>query len=437
MPDVKSIRSNQVPQGGPMMTTDPNQGMQYLPNTSQLYRISERLMANSEYNVTRLNQVNLVEAQQNAFQIRNVGLGESLELLITGTINLANAAGVVQNVVLAPEFPFNVIQRFLVEFNGQTPIDNLSGYELLGVMAKRNKGVFLGDGASAGATHAQTFARVSRAVAWVQGDANVTVVAGNGLTGVASVNVGAAANGNLTFGCYLRLPFTQRQDLLLGLIPMQNNSVYADVQITLPTLLGTDARSPLFVAGAIPATLTYTVTGITGQPLYNFWAIPNPNNVELYRYLCSHNYMLISQQNNVLSATGAEALQYNLPLNYFLVGMLLTMRDSTQALADPYTSLDLPFLDYNGTARYDRRDIQARQARYQIHAEGIPAGFGQIWYDGTDLEYQPNGTNMTRWIDMYQANNPRFVADVAAGFAINGTYSVLREQICPANVQLV
>lgn len=434
---VKSIRANQVPQGGPLATTDPSQGMQYLPNTAALYRISEMLMANSEYNVTMLNSVTLTPSQQTNFQVRNVGLGESLELLFTGTITLANAAVGAQVVSLAPEFPFNIVQRLIMEFNGQTPIDNLSGYELLGVMAKRWKGVLLGQGASAGATFAQTFCRVDRSVAWLTGDANLTVVAGNGLTGAATVSVAGSQTGVLTWGMYLRLPFTVRPDLLLGLIPMQNNSVYADIQITLPALLGTDARSPLFVAGAIPATLTMTASATQVQPNYWFWAIPNPNNVGLYQYLCSHNYMLLSQQNNVISAVGAEALQYNLPLNYFLMGMMLTLRDSTQALADPYTSLDLPFLDYNGTARYDRRDIRSRFARQNLFYQAPASGFGQLWYDGTDVEPLSNGSNMTRWIDMYQANNPRFVADIAAGFAINGTYSVLREQLCPANVQLV
>jgi hypothetical protein len=435
--EIKSIRSNQVPQGGATVTTDPSQGMQYLPNTATLYRISELLMANSEYNVTRLNALTLVPAQQNAFQIRNVGLGESLETLITGTISLNNAAGVPQVVQLAPDFPFNIIQRFLVEFNGSTPIDNLSGPELLTMMAKRHKGVYIGDAASAGAAYAQTNTHVSSSVAWCIGDANITCVAGTGLTGVSSISIGAAAAGVLTFGMYLRLPFTVREDLLLGLLPMQNNSVYADVQLTLPTLLGIDARSPLFVAGAIPGTLTMTANAINCQPDYNFWAIPNPNRVDLYKYLCSHNYMLISQQNNIQAATGAEGLQYNMPLNYFLMSMLLTLRDSTQALADPYTMLDLPFLDYNGTARYDRRGLLERQARQNMFYEGIPAGFGQLIYDGTDIEYLSNGSNMTRWIDMYQANNPRFVADVAAAFAVPGTYSVLREQLCPANVQLV
>jgi hypothetical protein len=201
--------------------------------------------------------------------------------------------------------------------------------------------------------------------------------------------------------------------------------------------LGATAASPLFVAGGVPATLSNSASAIVCQPNYWFWAVPNPNDVTLYQYLASHNYMLLSQGNNALTGTGAEALQYNLPNNYLLMSLLLTLRDSTAALVDPYTTLDNVFLDYNGTARYDRRDIVSRTARQLIHYMGLPGAFGQLWYDGTDLDFEGNGMNMSRWLDMYEANNPRLIADVAAAFAVNGLYSVLREQIVPANVTLV
>jgi hypothetical protein len=38
---------------------------------------------------------------------------------------------------------------------------------------------------------------------------------------------------------------------------------------------------------------------------------------------------------------------------------------------------------------------------------------------------------------MYLANNPLIVADVQSGFSVSGTFSMLREQLVPANVQLI
>lgn len=438
MPDQKSIRGNMLPAGGATATTEASQGQALLPDTFTLKRMSEMFMERSEQNVIQLNQQSLVPGQAVNFTINNVGLGESLELWVEGsvTINKSDAGAQVLN--LSPEFPFNLISNINVQFNGQTVIANLSGYELLAVMAKRNKGVILGNAASAGAAFTQAAARVDKTLAYVVAGDGATFTAGDKLSGVTSVSCQASGDSVIKFGFFLELPFTVRKDLLMGLIPMQNNSVYCNVSITSPALLGSTAASPLY--GTIAATTSVKSTAIAVYPQFNFWAIPSPNDPRLYSYLVSHSYLLLSQGNNPIAKTGAEALQYNLPNNYYLMSLLLTVRDSNSALTDIYSDtagLDNLFLNYNGTARVGRRKMRARFARDAYYRRGVASMPGQIVLDLTDIDLDSNGVNTSKWLNMYLANNPMLVADVNASFSAAGTFSVLREQLVPANVQIV
>jgi len=427
-----------LPPGGATTTTEAGQGQPLLPDTFTLKRMSEMFMERSEQNVIQLNQQTLTPGQVTNFVINNVGLGESLELWVEGTLTIANAsADTPVALTLSPEFPFNLIGNLQVQFNGATVISNLSGYELLGIMVKRHKNLLLGQAAAGTAGKlAQNLTRVDKSLAYVSAGANVTLAAGNNICGVTTATVAANSDGVINFGFFLELPFTLRKDLLLGLIPMQNNSVYANVSLTSPLLLGTTAASPLYKSD-LPATATHKASAVNVYPHYNFWSIPVPNDPKLYAFLVSHSYMLLSQANNPVAKTGPEALQYNMPNNYYLLSLLLTLRDSTAALADTYSNIDNPYLNYNGTARVDRRKIQPRMARQAMQYEGMPCNLGQLLWDGTDIEYLPNGTCTSKWLNMYLANNPQFVADIASGFSAAGTFSVLREQLVPANVQIL
>ena len=438
MAQEKSVRGNMVPAGGATATAESTQAQALLPDTFTLQRMSEIFMAASEQNCIKLNTVNLPTGQQTGFIINNVGLGESLDLLITGSIELdattENGANIAIDV--SPDFPFNILSQINVQFNGQTVLASLSGYELLGVMAKRYKDVFKNTGASAGNIFNQNLARVDRTIAWITADDEyAALTTGNTLTGISKITVTKGKKTGVKFGMYLELPFVLRRDLLFGLIPMQNNSVYATVQMTVPNIIGTTPLTPLSIA-AIPATLKVTPE-INCQPTYNFWSIPVPNDRRLYQYLVSHSYMLLSQGNNVLSQSGIESMQYTMPNNYYLLGLLLTIRDSNKALVDCYSKLDNPYLSYNGTVRVDRRDMATRTARQIVNGEGIVSPLGQILWDATDVTYLPNGTNTTKWLNMYQANNPQFIADVAATVGVPGSYAVLREQLVPANVTVI
>lgn len=432
----KSVRGNPIPAGGVAATTTPGQAQAFLPDTFTIQRLGELFMARSEENCVQQNTVGLTAGQTESFIINNVGLGQSLELLVTGEVEFTNADAVNDvEIAISPDFPFNLLSKILVQFNGQTVLHNLSGYELLGVMSKRGKGILLGEAASAGSEFAQTIARVPRSVAWIKGSTYAAVAAGDGLTGANKVTVTKAQAGKVTFGMYLELPFTMRRDLLLGLLPMQNNSVYCSVQLSVPNLVGTTAASPFYVATAVPSTLTHT-SDIDCKPTYNFWAIPSPNDSRLYEFFISHSYML-QTDGYVIQKSGIEGFQYQMPNNYYLLALLLTMRDSNGALLDCYSKVDNPYLSYNGTARVDRRDIKTRTARQNIYNEGILTAPGQLLWDGTDIGYLSNGCNTTKWLNMYQANNPTFMADIDATVSLNGKASILREQLVPATIMVV
>lgn len=433
----KSVRGNPIPSGGVAATTSPGQAQAFLPDTFTIQRLGELFMARSEENCVQQNTVSLTAGQTESFIINNVGLGQSLELLVTGSVKFTNADTTNDvDISISPDFPFNLLSKILVQFNGQTVLHNLSGYELLGVMAKRGKGVLIGEAGSAGSVFSQDIARVPRSMAWIKAmDANTTLAAGDGLTGCNKVTIDKATAGEIEFGMYLELPFTMRRDLLLGLLPMQNNSVYCSVQLSVPNLIGTTAASPFYVASAVPATLTLEHS-LGCKPTYNFWAIPTPNDSRLYEFFISHSYML-QTDGYVIQKSGIEGFQYQMPNNYYLMALLLTMRDSTGALLDAYAKIDNPYLSYNGTARVDRRDIKTRTARQIIQNEGILSPKGQLIWDGTDIGYLSNGCNTTKWLNMYQANNPTFMMDIDSSVNLNGKATILREQLVPATIMVV
>lgn len=147
--------------------------------------------------------------------------------------------------------------------------------------------------------------------------------------------------------------------------------------------------------------------------------------------------MLLSQVANNLPRTGVEAMQYNLGNNFFLLSLLATIRNAGNVLVDVPLAIENPHINYNGTIRVDRRDIHTRNARQTMHYETIASPLGQLLWDATDVHYEPNSTNTAKWLNMYLANNPQFIADIQESVTVPGSFSVLREQLVPANVQLL
>jgi hypothetical protein len=86
-----------------------------LPDTLTIRRLSEVFMDASDYNDTVQNVQTLSNASQTSFAITNIGLGESMDLLIAGSISLANAAVGATVMTFSPIFPFDLISNILVK----------------------------------------------------------------------------------------------------------------------------------------------------------------------------------------------------------------------------------------------------------------------------------------------------------------------------------
>lgn len=434
-----SVRSNSVPMAGATATTT-GQASPLLPSSEGIRAASEAFMESSDFNVAVQNTVGLIPGSTSILTVQSVGLGSALDLFVSGTISFTNTGAAAQTISLSPEFPYSLLKNVLVQVNGQTVIVSCSGYSLLTINAKRYKG-FYGARAAGGGTSNDSQLRCSLdpSIAYVTAGANVTLNNSSNtgcLTGVSSITVAANSTGVLNVGMYLKIPFTLRDDILLGMIPLQNNSVNFTVSFTAPTILGTNANSPCYVSGGVPATLSNAANALSIKPTYNFWAIPTPNNPQAYGYFVSNSYIL-TETSNTVSTTGSQALKYQMPNNYLLASLLLTLRDSSGNLLNIPNSIDNPYLNYNNTAQVDKMDIQTKMAKQSIFYEAPATPIGQYLYDMTDVSYLANGTNTAKWLNMYLANNPTFIADVQSGISVPISYSVLREQIVPAQVQLV
>lgn len=432
----RALRENTVPAGGatiPQVGGVAAGGM-LLPDTIQAQELADLFFENSEQNYLQLNNVALVPGRQSQFQLQNVGLGEGLELMITGTFGLRNTTGGSVTVDVAPEFPFNIIQNLQIMFNGKVALANLSGYELLRIMLKRRfiNGSYSSFNAGLGAL-TENF-RLDRRLANVVVTGG-TPVAGEGLTGLGGITIAAAATATVTFEMYLDYSFLLRKDLPFGLVPMQHNAIYANVTLAIANLIGTTWDFPFRTAAAVVVTDTAPVLAINCLPTYNFWGLPRDPN--LYQFFVNNSYVLTSLPRNPIASIGARAIAFDFPLNYWLISMMLTIRQSGEQLINARNLIDNGTLVYNGTIHVDRSDRRTRVAREMLQT-GRQLPFGTVMYDGAlTNNLEGNSLNMSRWLNMYQANNPTYFADVLAGFTVPGVYDVLLEQLIPNYVTVI
>lgn len=405
-----------------------------LPRTLAVKSLAENLFQASGYNCTILNQAAIIPNQSVSFNLTNTGLVEKVSLAIKGSINLKNTAGTTQDVSLAYDFPFNIIQNLNVLFNGQLTLVNASGYELLAMSGKRNKNVFLRDFSGYTGRTAKA-ARVSRDTANITVGAGLTLTAGDNICGYNKVTVAANTTGTLSFEIVLEIPFVFRHDTPLGLLALQNNSIVAQVNITAPSILGTTAQSPCYVATAVPSTLTVDSSAISATPVQYYWETPADKT--LYAYFVANSYMLLSTPNLTAKTTGTQALQYQMQNNFILTALLLTARDSNGGLVDPVTSFDYPTLNYNNNTNVDRMPLQVREYLQERFYQNKPFGLGQVLWDACIHEYESNNLSDSSFLNMYTANNPQFYMDILNGVSVPLTYSALREIIVPAQVKSV
>lgn len=433
-----SVKANSVPAGGSSSTVQNLAGRPQIMDDITAQRVFAGLGTKSLKNCAPLNVLTLQPGQQVAAQITNVGLCTDIDLFTKGQITIVNTSGADKTFTIAYDAPFAFLSNVNFEFNGQTTVLNASAYELNTLAATRSKGFIPEPVVPAGSSFAQNLIRIGASKAYIKAISGCTLATGNSITGSGSVTVTSGSTGILEVGFRTNCPFVYRQDLPYGMLPMQNNAIFLSMKLSSPTTIGATAASPLFIAGGLPAGVTVT-TALNVYPTYNFWQIPvNPKDAQYYLPFVANNYIIASQGNNSLSATGKEAFQYNLSTNYYLLKLIATFRDSTGALLDTYANLDNPYMFYNNTARVGRCSMLTKFDRDMDFYEGAPGALGQLIWDGTNSGmYQSNSLNSAGWVDMYDANNPQWIADVASTVSLNVTYSVLRETLVPNKVAVV
>ena len=428
------VRENTVPHGGATQVNVQGVagGGMLLPDTIQVQEMADVFFENSEQNYLQLDSISLIPGRQTQFKLQNVGLGEGLELFITGSFGVQNTTAGVVTFNVSPEFPYNIISNLQLMFNGKVALINASGYELLRMMLKRNFGkLFVTTFDSLGTSAAQSM-RIDRRVA------NMTVTggtptAGDTLTGVTSFTVAAAATATVAFEMYLDISFVLRKDLPFGLVPMQHNAIYANVTINTNSLLSATFDTPLQTPVMTGLNILNPV--ITGLPTYNFWGLPAQ--AQLYNFFVNNSYVITGYPRNPINNVGSRALAFNFPLNFWLISSMFTIRHGVnQALANIRSNVDNPHLVYNGTIHVDRTDIRTRTAR-EITNTGRVYPYGTLMFDGAQTNnLDGNSMNMSRWLNMYQANNPMYYADMI-GITVPASFDVLLEQLIPNYVTVL
>jgi len=419
-------RGNIVPAGG----VTPNQvagvvgGGMILPDTLQMQELAHIFMENSEQNFLQMSKVPLVSGQTSNFNLQTVGLGEGLELLVDGWIDVRNTnATIAENVTLHPDFPYNILRNITLIFNGQATLVQASAYDLLMMMIKRN----VRSGFARSVNHA---ARVDRRICDVLVTGG-TLVDGHGLSGYNMLTIPPLTTARVNVKFYLDLSFVLRKDLLLGLLPMANTSIHANVELMVAPFVGTTPDFPFHAS----ANLSLVGSSLNALPVYKFWALPKRR--ELYEHFVNTSYIVTRHANKTIPSVGERVISFEVPINFWLVSALMTIRNSGRALVDVMGTINNPHLVYNGTITVDRSDIAVKTARdFLFYGLEIPTGMLIYDYANTG-DLNGNSANMAKWLNMYQASNPVLLADVLPAMAVPGSYDVTLERLAPNHVQVI
>lgn len=454
----KSVRDNTVPNGG---VTNPS-GMDNALNSLKMPIIPETSYFESfrgatEFNSIMQSPVNATQGQQASFQVHNIGFLETcwtkfecmFTLKTSGTANTYN---------FGEDFPYSLINRVVSQFNGQVVTHSSTPYNLLALSTKRNTGFkfpAVANGTQTADTEDTTLTQggVAKAanakinslsnhglygveITAVNGAGNgITTTKGlaNGLTTLKKVSLAGTANNSVTMKCwgYIPIHYTPRKDNLIGLIPLQNNSVFLDVKLDVASVLGSDYNAPI----STTATDVIDSYSMVIKPIIDFYSVPAPylNSADIYKYLIMYNY-IVSDTTVQTTGTG-RFLNYNMPNNSFLASIMTTFRKSTDhSLLNIDDVLSSMYIDYNGTAivRNTPSDFDIMKANL-LYTGGWNLPKGVFCKDFFDSLNGANGQDWSRFINLYDATSPQLVA-YSTDTAPNMDVNVTLEKIVPVSV---
>lgn len=441
---IQAIRSNPMPAAG-VAATQPIPPNQTPASVQELIdfltpAISRFRASSSPLKVPLDTLVFTGLGDQKQARIASVGLGERIVSLHTAVINLANSAAGAQTVNVAPHFPWILLANSAVQINGGETTYSASGRSGLAVWG-RDRGGFWEPNTFNGLGLSPAL------VAWTAG-ANLTPTLSTtplaSFTGIATISVAATANGNLTVQWVTVEKLAHSRDTLLGALPLQNNSTFATITRnvigTLVTTSATNAQVPFFNAGA---NITATLTSYNVQQLYHFWGIPS--DPSLYQPLIENSYQVLEAKGLTAAATGAAAIQYNIPQNLYLAAAHFFLQSSTGANLNPNGGATLATanditrlaLQYNAGSVVPIVEFPDRQRAQQFADFGTDLGLvpGYRLWDGHNTAELLTISDDAGWVDTYAAAEPQLIADLASTVSVPVTFSVTREAIVAGAVQ--
>lgn len=453
----KSVRDNTVPNGG---VTNPS-GMDNALNSLKMPLVPEMsyfeaFRGATEFNSIMQSPVNATQGQQASFQVHNIGFLETCWTKFECTFTLSTK-GSANTYNFGADFPYSLINRVVSQFNGQVVTHSSTPYNLLALATKRNTGFkfpSIENGTQTAETDSTTLttSTIKTANAKINGQSNhglygveiadikgtgnavtTTKALANGLTALKSISLAATANNSVTLKCwgYIPIHYTPRKDNLIGLIPLQNNSVFLDVKLDVASVLGSDYNAPISTS----ATDVIDNYSMVIKPIIDFYSVPAPylNSADIYKYLIMYNY-IVSDTTVQTTGTG-RFLNYNMPNNSFLASIMTTFRKSADhSLLNIDEVLSSMYIDYNGTAivRNTPSDFDVMKANL-LYTGGWNLPKGVFCKDFFDSLNGANGQDWSRFINLYDATSPQLVA-YSTDTAPNMDVNVTLEKIVPVSV---
>lgn len=430
---LTSIRSNSMPAAGvtSLQSVAPEQvPAEIAALVSELNSVITRFReASADMSISLDQAIYKAPGDSKSVRITSVGLGYRIRSHHQAILNVSNSAGAASVLQVSPYFPHNLIAGTNIQINGGTSVYSASGKAGLAVYGRTKRGFFtpFNNG-------------LSPAICRVTWGAGITATASAlfSFSGVSSISVAAGTvNAAVTADFYTFEKVAYSRDSLLGALPLQNNSVYAQLTRQLVgSLTGVDQTAPFYVVAGFPVTTTVTINSFTTDSKYDFWSVPSDPG--LYAPMVNNSYQVQEAANLTAGATGANALKYDIPTNQFLVATHLFAVDRNNAPLG-WADLSKRQLMYNGGSIIpvvqDAGTTRADQ--YAVYGADLGAIPGYNLWDGDATTDQITDTDEAGWVDAYHAATPQLVSDVAANVQAPITYSVTREIIVAGAVQTV
>jgi hypothetical protein len=372
-------------------------------------------------------------------RIASVGLGVRVISHHSCVINLINAAGGAVVVNFSDVFPFNLIRQTQIQINGGATVYAADGLATFAVMTRNKPGAWETYQGPSGFGPG-----LSKALVKITNGANSTITnranPGN-FSGLASTSIALTSTGVITAEFWTVEKLCLDRQSLLGMLPLQNNSTYATLTRQLVnSAVGAGPNNhafPMFTAGAVPGTLTHTVTD-TVTSTYDFWSVPGDPG--LYQEMVQNSYQVQQQQSIAVAVTGPAALSYNVPQNQFMVAAHIWAFDSQgNLLPQDSGGISLLQLLYNAGSVRPVQHFADRERAAQFLDYGDDRQFvgGYRFWDGEDTTELIQLADQAGWIDTYLAATPQLVGDIAAGLNVPLTLSITRESVVAGAVQVV